>query len=133
MDGQLYGKGCLTDLAITAVLPGVLGAALLGVLGVLFYVSLRRALELFVVRVDAAAPERVRLVRGRIPPQLLADLREVLGKSDAQGTLHVRAVRGVAEVEARGRFSPATMQRVRNMVGLYSTAKLRNGLGPRQT
>jgi hypothetical protein len=115
------------------VLPAVIGAALLGVLGVLFYVSLRRALELFVVRVDATATERVRLVRGRVPPQLLTDLRQVLGKSDAQGTLRVKGVRGIAEVEARGRFSPETLQRVRNLVGLYSVAKLRNGVGPRQT
>lgn len=113
------------------MLPGLLGAALLGVLGVLFYVSLRRALELFVLRVDATATERVRLVRGRIPPQLLGDLREVLGKSDARGTLRVRAVRGTAEIEPRGRFSPDTLQRVRNLVGLYSVAKLKSGVRPR--
>lgn len=132
MDGQLYANIRLTDLGATAVLPGLLGAALLGALGVLFYVSLRRALELFVLRVDTTTTQPVRLVRGRIPPQLLSDLRDVLTKADAQGTLRVRAVRGVAEVEARGRFSAATLQRVRNLVGLYSTAKLRSGVGPRQ-
>lgn len=97
-------------------------------LGVLFSVSLRRAPELFVLRVRGDASVPVRFIRGRIPPQLLQDLREILTPSDARGTLRVLTQRGVVVVEARGAFSAAVQQRVRNTVGLYSLARLRNGV-----
>jgi hypothetical protein len=98
---------------------------------VLFYSSLRRATELFVLHVDPDAHSRVTFVRGRIPPALWNDLLTVLATSNAKGRLRVVVSRGSAVVETRGAFSSETVQRVRNVVGLYPLAKLRNGVTPK--
>lgn len=114
------------------MLAPLLGTLILLVMTLLFSVSLHRAPELFVLRVHAGEAERVAFVRGRIPPQLLRDLRDVLASADSHGTLRVLTRRGVVIVQARGAFAPEVQQRVRNVIGLYSLAKLRNGVVPRR-
>lgn len=104
----------------------VLASLLLLGFAVLFYSSLRRASELFVLHVDSEAEPRVTFVRGRIPPALWDDLLTVLAASNAKGRVRVVVSRGSAVVETRGSFSAETVQRVRNVVGLYPLAKLRN-------
>lgn len=113
-------------------MASLLGFSILALAVLLFAVALHRASELFVLRVSPGAPKRVRFVRGRIPPALLSDLREILEPSDSRGTLRVVTRRGGVLVETRGNFSPSIQQRLRNTVGLYPLAKLRNGVAPRR-
>lgn len=113
-------------------MPSLLGILLVALVVGLFSIALHRAPELFVLRVAPGAPEPVRFVRGRVPPQLLHDLREILEPSGSVGTLRVLTRRGAVVVEARGVFSAPVQQRVRNTVGLYPLAKLRNGVTPRR-
>ncbi len=101
--------------------------------GLFLATSIRRSTELFVLRVNPDGVPPVKFVRGRIPGALLQDLRGILVASGARGTLRVLLERGAAVVDARGSFSPDTMQRVRNLVGLHPLAKLRNGLRPDQS
>lgn len=119
-------------LNVPTIVVTLLALSIIAVVGGLFWVAAYRASELFVLRVRREAPDRVQFVRGRIPPQLLQDLREILSRSEAQGTLRALSQRGAVVVEARGKFSPSIEQRVRNTVGLYSLAKLRNGVPPRR-
>lgn len=80
---------------------------------------------LFTVTVRAG---RIASVRGRVPPGVLADLREVLAGSDAAGTVRALDVgRGTAVVELRGRFDERVAQRIRNVVGNVPVARLRAG------
>lgn len=111
----------------------IVAGAILVVFGLLLTISIRRSTELFVLRVNPADVPPVKFVRGRIPGALLQDLRTILTAGGARGTLRVLVARGTAVVEARGSFSPDTMQRARNLVGLYPLPKLRNGLAPHQS
>lgn len=75
----------------------------------------------------------MKLIRGRIPRPLLRDLTEVIAASPSRGTLRVLTSRGQPEVEARGTFPRDALQRIRNLVGLYSVAKIRAGAGRDET
>jgi hypothetical protein len=90
-------------------------------------VGLRRANELFVVDVGGG---RARLVRGRLPPRLLADLADVARAApSARGRVRVVVRSARAEVVHGGGLDPATAQRVRNVVGQFGLAQLRGGRG----
>jgi hypothetical protein len=108
----------------------LLALLLVGCFAALFAVAVHRANELFVLKVTPGDEQPVTFVRGRIPPRLLQDLRELLVASGAHGRVRALVVRGAATLEARGTFSPETLQRARNLVGLYPLAKLRSGVGP---
>ncbi|MEM1029934.1 MAG: DUF3634 family protein [Myxococcota bacterium] len=98
---------------------------LFAVLALAAGVALRRAGELFVVAVRGG---RVVLVRGRIPSRLLDDLGDVLRGADDM-TLRARVVDDRAKLTpagGRGRLSPATAQRLRNVISLWPVAKIRN-------
>lgn len=110
----------------------LLGFTLLSAVVGLFVLALHRAPELFVLRVRRGDAVPVRFVRGRIPPQLLQDLRDILDVADCRGTVRVLTEGGAVVVRTRGEFQPSTEQRVRNAVGLYPLAKLRNGTRPRR-
>lgn len=86
-------------------------------------VGLRRINELFVLRLRAG---RLRLVRGAIPPQLLADLRDVM--KGAPGDVELRAVieDGRAILRARPQLPAALQQRLRNTISLWPLAKIKN-------
>ena len=111
----------------------LLALLLVGGFAALFAVAVHRANELFVLKVTRGDEQPVTFVRGRIPPRLLQDLRELLVASGAHGRVRALVVRGAATLEARGTFSPETLQRARNLVGLYPLAKLRSGVGPGAT
>lgn len=87
-------------------------------------IAISRSTELFVLRAEGG---RVRLVRGRLPNSLLADLREVLERSQETGTLRVTVSRGAAQVNVKGGFSEATVQRLRNVVGTVPLQRIRTG------
>lgn len=105
----------------------VVSLSVLALLGLLFALWLRRATELFALRVRGG---RVRFVRGRLPPSLLRDLRDVLVQAGVEGELRVVVERDVARVVAKGDFDPGTLQRVRNVVGNVPIARIRAGRKP---
>lgn len=106
------------------VLNALFALALLGLVSLPLALAIRRSTELFVLRVDAG---RVRFVRGRLPQSLLAEITDVLSRTQSQG--HLRAVvhRGTAELHPRGEFSPETLQRLRNLIGNVPLQRIRTG------
>ena len=98
-----------------------MGLLVLVVIGVAFAIWLRRATELFKLSI---APGSVRLTRGRIPPSLLREIRDVFAGSKASGTVSVVHDRGEARVVTHG-IPDGSSQQVRNVVGRYPLARLR--------
>jgi len=98
---------------------------LLAVLTIPLVVALLRANELFALRWEGG---RLRVVRGRIPPALLADVRDVLRDAAAPPV----GLRGVVEDgKAAIRVRPSSLsapvrQRLRNTISLWPVAKIRN-------
>lgn len=79
----------------------------------------------FVLRVRDGAVLRA---RGAISETLLQDVRDVLARSGASGTVRAMDVgRATAAIELRGRFSPEVSQRLRNVLGNVPIARLRAG------
>lgn len=97
----------------------------LGVLVVVVVVALARFNVLFVLRQQGG---RLRLVRGRIPPRLQADIGDVLRSAGVQDAELAGVVEdGRLALRPRGgELPPAVMQRLRNTAGLWPLAKVRN-------
>jgi hypothetical protein len=98
--------------------------------------ALIRANELVCVR---ARGDRVTVVRGRIPPRLLADISDILRRPGGQRatnattatdatdvTLKIVVEDGRPRVYAEGELSDAQRQQLRNVVGMWPVAKMRN-------
>ena len=103
---------------------------LLGACGAAFWALLRRATELFCVRVVSGQP---RHVRGRIPPALFNDICDVLASSRVE-TVVLRAVTegGKPRLLVDGDLHPDQVQRLRNVLGRFKTAQIRAGRAPRR-
>jgi hypothetical protein len=87
-----------------------------------------RANELFLVRWSGTA---LRVVRGRIPQRLLDDIADVLGPRKGESAPQGVTVRGVVEdqrprVYVEGEISDHQRQRLRNTIGNWPVAKIRN-------
>jgi Protein of unknown function (DUF3634) len=128
MGGQGGGKRLNPYPAL--VVSTLFALLLVGGFAALFAVALHRSNELFVLNVTPGVEQPVTFVRGRVPPRLLQDLRDLLAESGARGRLRALVVRGAPTLEARGTFSSETLQRARNLLGLYPLAKLRTGVTP---
>jgi hypothetical protein len=86
-----------------------------------------RANELFFLRVRAG---RVAVRRGRIPQRLLDDIAEIVGG------VHDATLRGVIEegkprLYAEGDLRAEHKQRLRNVIGTWSAAQIRQTPRPR--
>jgi hypothetical protein len=81
--------------------------------------------ELFAI---AYSPGHLRLRRGRLPPELLRDLGDVLERSKAR-RVKVRVVveSGQPRVRSQGDLAPAIEQQLRNVVGRFPVARIRAG------
>jgi hypothetical protein len=87
------------------------------------WVGLARINELFVLR---ARKGRLTLVRGKIPPRLLGDLRDVMEKApDAEAELRAVVEDGRAVIHARPPLPAPLQQRLRNTISLWPLAKIR--------
>ena len=94
----------------------------LGIAALIF--SARRHAELFVIRVEGG---RARVVRGRVPSRLLADIGDVVRRANVKSAnIRVLSERGDALVEAPD-ISSGTQQQLRNVVGLHTVAQIRSG------
>jgi uncharacterized protein DUF3634 len=97
--------------------------ALLVALSIPLVIALVRANELFYLRVRG---EEVRAVRGRIPPALLSDIRDIVraapfGEGSIRGVVEDRRV----QIYAEGELSQAQRQQLRNVVAMWPIAKIR--------
>ena len=103
----------------------LLALAVLVLLTVPIAVVVRRSTELFVIDV---ADGRVRLVRGRLPQRLFGDIEDVLRRAGLSGA-RVRVVIDGSRpsVQASPDVSSGVAQQLRNVVGSYQVAQLRNG------
>ena len=105
---------------------------LLALVTVPLAVALARANELFVVEVTKGKP---RLTRGRIPRRLLRELRDIAEKAPVVDGARLRATvednRPMLRATA-GVVSEPQLQRMRNVVGLWSKDQIRQGLRPDQ-
>lgn len=85
--------------------------------------ALVRANELFCLKYDG---ERVRVVRGRIPQELLGDIGDVLRSVPTERV----TLRGVVEdraarLYADGALSEAQRQQLRNVIGQWPVIRIR--------
>ncbi len=68
---------------------------------------------------------KLELTHGDLSPRVLSDLKDVVKRPKVgQGTVRVLRHREHASVEARGDFSEAQLQQLRNVVGTVPLAKL---------
>jgi hypothetical protein len=68
---------------------------------------------------------KLELTHGDISPRVLSDLKDVVKKPRvAQGTVRIVRHKDRGGVEARGDFSDAQLQQLRNVVGTVPLAKL---------
>jgi hypothetical protein len=83
-----------------------------------------RARELFVVSVRGG---RVLVVRGRVPPGFLGDVRDVVGRPPVRWAT-IRAVKGEhhARLAVSGDIDDGRAQRLRNAFGLRPMSQLRS-------
>jgi hypothetical protein len=88
-------------------------------------VAIRRATELFVVKVRDG---QAHLFRGRMPQSLLDDINDVV-RSPRVAAAELRVVRrsGKPELSARGELGPDQLQRLRNVLGRYGVQRIAAG------
>jgi hypothetical protein len=102
---------------------------LLLALAIPFFISLRRANELFVISVRNGQP---RFVRGRIPGPLLQDIADIVQRPRVpSGRIRVCREGGRARLLARGEFEPGQIQQLRNVLGTYTLSQIIAGRGAR--
>jgi hypothetical protein len=88
-----------------------------------------RANELFFLRIRDG---RISVRRGRIPQRLLDDMTDVVRQVEGA------SLRGVVEggrprLYAEGELGPEQKQRLRNLIGTWSTAQIRQAPRPRRS
>jgi hypothetical protein len=105
--------------------PFLLAVIALAALALPLALAIRRSNELFCLDLR---DQRLTLRRGRIPPRLLDDFRDVLAGSRARRAV-IRAVTWdrLPRLEARGDLTQDELQQLRNVLGTYPLAKLRAG------
>ena len=102
-------------------------ASLLALFGVLAFVAgtvlaARASRRLLVLRI---ARGRIVSARGRAPGDLLHDVEDITERAGAEGTIALVIENGQVVVHARGKMDEAVIQRLRNVVGRFTLARLR--------
>ncbi len=92
-------------------------------LGILWFAA-RGAITVAIAEVREG---KLELTHGDLSPRVLSDLKDVVKRPKVgQGTVRVLRRKDRASVEARGDFSDAQLQQLRNVVGTVPIAKLTN-------
>ena len=86
-------------------------------------VALMRANELFFLRLRDGKLKRV---RGRIPKMLLHELEDVVRRGPPRATIRGVSEDGRARLYVEGDLSDAQKQQLKNIVGMWPVAKIRN-------
>ena len=90
--------------------------------------ALVRANELFCLR---ARGERLRIVRGRIPQKLLADIGDILRRPPVNdAVIRVVVEDRAPRVYVEGDLSDAQRQQLRNTVSMWPVARIRSAPRP---
>jgi Protein of unknown function (DUF3634) len=93
-------------------------------------VALLRANELFYLRLHEG---RIRIARGRIPQRLLDDIADVLRDPRVgAGTLRGVSEDGCVRLYAEADLTEGQRQRLRNVIGGWQVAQIRNAPRPRR-
>lgn len=101
---------------------------LLAAAGAAFWLIVRRATELFCVRIERGRPHHV---RGRLPPALFSDIADVV-RSPSIDAVELRVVSqgGEPRLLVSGELDEERIQRLRNVLGRFRTAQIRSGRRP---
>jgi Protein of unknown function (DUF3634) len=91
--------------------------------------SIVRANELFFLRIREG---KISVRRGRIPQRLLDDIADVVRAVD-RATLRGVVEDGRPRLYAEGELAPEQKQRLRNLIGTWSTAQIRTAPRPRSS
>ena len=105
----------------------LLVALVFGALCMPLVVAILRANELFFLRVRAG---KVAIRRGRLPQRLLDDIGEIVARVES-ATLRGVNEGGRPRLYAEGDLGPEHKQRLRNVIGTWSTAQIRQARRPR--
>lgn len=97
--------------------------ALLAGVGLVLWLA-RRELTVFELSVERG---QIRRARGRMPPEMMSDLRDVLARAKASGTVSGRVEDRRVVLHFGGGIDEATAQRLRNVAGRFPTARIRQG------
>lgn len=101
---------------------------LLIITGLLWFWGLKRAATLFTLKV-----RKGRIVRssGTIPPRLMADIADIVERAGVvQAKIKGLVKDGKPVLSFNGEMSPSVEQQMRNVVGQFSTAQIRQGSRP---
>jgi Protein of unknown function (DUF3634) len=92
-------------------------------------IALLRANELFYLRLRGG---RIRIARGRVPQRLLDDMADILrDPAPAGGTLRGVSEDGRVQLYEDAGLTDAQKQQLRNVVGGWTVAQVRNAPRPR--
>jgi hypothetical protein len=106
----------------------LVGLLILALLCIPLLVSIRRSNELFCVTVSRG---RATFRRGRLPPGLLDDINAVVRQPPVRrASIRVVQEGGQPRAQISGRLSAGQRQRLRNVVGTYSLARIKGGGRP---
>lgn len=95
--------------------------ALFAGVGLIFFLA-RRELTVFHLVAERGA---IRRARGRMPPEMMHDVRDVLARAKASGTVTARIEDQRVVLRVGGDIDEATAQRLRNVAGRFPTARIR--------
>jgi hypothetical protein len=109
----------------------LVGLLILALLCIPLVISIRRSNELFCVTVLRG---RATFRRGRVPQGLLDDINDVVRQPPVRrASIRVVQQGGQPHAQISGRLSAGQRQRLRNVVGTYSVAKIKGGNRPART
>lgn len=92
---------------------------------VLWFWGLKRSSQLFVVKIREG---RVAFARGRIPPELLADIADIVARAGVvRGVIRGVVSDGAPRLLFQGEMSPGVQQQLRNVVGTFTVSQIRHG------
>lgn len=87
--------------------------------------GLKQASILFTVTIREGKVSRV---RGRIPPRLMAEIRDIVQRAGVTHASFVAVSRGGQPVlHFKGEMDPGLAQQMRNVVGQFSVGEIRTG------
>jgi Protein of unknown function (DUF3634) len=94
-------------------------AGLFGLIGLVLWASTRQN-EIFRIAITKG---KVRVVRGRVPPSFLGDLRDIVGHVQ-EGTIHAVKQGGEGRLVVSSSIDERTAQRLRNAYAIYPGKRL---------
>lgn len=103
----------------------LVGMLFLAVLAVPLVIAIRQSTELFRIKVEKG---KTTLLRGRLPQRLYNDIKDIVHRPAVpQATIRCVAESGEPRVLPDDGLDEDRLQRLRNVVGRFQIAQIRNG------